>query len=131
MSNVTIDDVYEIASEVCETMITKFLKNLVKLVPEAEDTVGEIQEQQYQELKQLRQNRLSESRLTPRKSVDYAPDELDEGDNNDFAAIAKNKPIGTNVADWEAKNNFDDVLSNVELQADNLAAITSQSGAGE
>ena len=44
MDKVTYDDVYQIAAEVCEDMITKFLRNLVKLVPEAEEEVEDLQE---------------------------------------------------------------------------------------
>lgn len=128
MDRLTVDDVYDIAAEVCEEMITKFLANLVKLVPNVDTVVEDIQEQQYQELRQLRQQKLQ----TQTKSVDYAPDGLDNvGDNNDFAAIARNRPIGDNVQEWESKNNFDNVLGVVDLPTENLAGLASDPNRGE
>lgn len=48
---ITIDDVYDIAAEVCEEMIGKFLSNLVKLVPTGEDIVEDIKEDQWRSLR--------------------------------------------------------------------------------
>ena len=47
MSNVTIDEVYEIAAEVAQETITKFLSNLVKLVPNSSDITEDIKQAQY------------------------------------------------------------------------------------
>lgn len=47
MSNITIDEVYEIAAEVAQETITKFLSNLVKLVPNAGDITEDIKQAQY------------------------------------------------------------------------------------
>lgn len=70
---VTFDDVYEIAAEVAEDTIKKFLKNLVKLVPQAEDVVDDIKESQYEELKRLRQGKLQEQRVSRPVSRSSAP----------------------------------------------------------
>lgn len=48
------EDVYEIAAEVAQETITKFLQNLVKLVPNSEDVVNDIQEQQFRNLRNMR-----------------------------------------------------------------------------
>ena len=50
-TRITIDDVYDIAAEVCEEMIGKFLSNLVKLVPTGEDIVEDIKEDQWRSLR--------------------------------------------------------------------------------
>ena len=129
MAGLTYDDVYEIAAEVAEEVVTKFLRNLVKLVPSSEEVVEEIQESQYQELKRLRQGKLQENApATATKHVDYAPDELvGMGDDDDIAAIAHPEKVG-GEASWAAKNNFDDVLSSVTLEKSDLVGEINQSG---
>jgi len=122
----TYDDVYEIAAEVAEEVVTKFLSNLVKLVPSSEEVVEDIQERQYQELKQLRQNKMQES--ASNKHVDYAPDELvNMGSDEDIAAIAHPEKAGGEES-WAAKNNFDDVLSSVTLEKSDLVGEINQAG---
>lgn len=72
----TIDDVYEIASEVAENTVKTFLSNLVKLVPSAEATVDAIRDAQYRELKKLKKSK--------NVSYDDYEDESEEEDYEDF-----------------------------------------------
>ena len=131
MDKVTYDDVYQIAAEVCEDMITKFLRNLVKLVPEAEEEVEDLQESQYRELQELRaqtgrdKRAMKEALVYPdkkqSKSVDYAPDEIvEENVDDEFAKIAHPETAGDG-ADWNPMmGTEDDVLSQIPLQTGNL-----------
>lgn len=85
MDRITYDDIYEIAAEVAEETITKFLQNLVKLVPAAEDVVDDIKEQQYEDLKMLKQNRSNTNFDTDFSNTETS---FRERQNADFAAIA-------------------------------------------
>lgn len=64
---VTIDEAYEIASEVAQKTITKFLSNLVKLVPDANETFEDIKAEQW---RAYRENRNSKKSSRARVSVD-------------------------------------------------------------
>lgn len=90
MQSVTIDDVYEIAAEVAEETITRFLQNLVKLVPVAEDTIDTIRQSQYDELKNYRQSKpsLRESTNDRALSSSARPIVPVEDTDMEFAAIA-------------------------------------------
>lgn len=141
MDKVTYDDVYQIAAEVCEDMITKFLRNLVKLVPEAEEEVEDLQESQYRELQELRaqagrdKRAMKEALVYPNKkqakSVDYAPDEIvEESADDEFAKIAHPEADGEN---WNPMmGTEDDVLSQIPLQTGNLveAQLSASAGGG-
>lgn len=129
MDKVTYDDVYQIAAEVCEDMITKFLRNLVKLVPDAEEEVEDLQESQYQELQAYRaqagrdKRAMKEALVYPKKqtkSVDYAPDEIvEENVDDEFAKIAH--PESEGAEGWNPMmGTEDDVLSQIPLQTGNL-----------
>lgn len=130
---VTFDDVYEIAAEVAEDTITKFLQNLVKLVPQASEVVDDIKDQQYEELKQLRQEKLNESRSrtipqsqqpvmskralaraersNPGKPI-IPTDDFENQQDNDFAAIAHNRSVSDSSAD------IDSALAEIPLEQD-------------
>ena len=127
---VTFDDVYEIAAEVAEETVTKFLKNLVKLVPQAADVVDEIKDSQYEELKKLRQNKLTESALdeqpvierksrrqSARQAKPIIPTDDDDAfyDERDteFAAIAHSGAASDPL-------DIDDALREIPLEGSNL-----------
>lgn len=119
MDNITYDDVYEIAAEVAEETITKFLQNLVKLVPDAESVVSDIKNQQYQELKKLkkRKNSVIEDDEEDSEEDVYEeeePENFEEQRNKEFAQIAHESSLKENV------NNFDSVLSQVPLESSSL-----------
>ena len=100
MQNVTIDDVYDIATEVCEEMITKFLQNLVQLVPTAEDTMDAIEEEHYRAHRAMRegrspapvQKRRTVAPLTiPKEEEEEVYEEEEEEEEDEIAALAHPK----------------------------------------
>ena len=119
---ITYDEVYEIAAEVCEEMFTKFLRNLVKLVPAGEEVVDDIQEQQYEELKALRQEKLKES-VNKEFTKPARPKPVSQSDDfgllggNDFAAIAhpENEVKPGEDSSWAEKNDMDSALASMDL----------------
>ena len=137
MDKVTFDDVYEIAAEVAEETIKKFLTNLVKLVPAAEDVVSEIKEEQYEELRQLRQGKLQETRVSKRAPVTAAkkssapiiPTEEDEEEDfysqqdDEFAQIAH--PVTNSTAN--AGVDIDEALSQITLEKSDLFGAAANS----
>lgn len=137
MDKVTFDDVYEIAAEVAEETIKKFLTNLVKLVPAAEDVVSEIKEEQYEELRQLRQGKLQETRVSKRAPVTAAKkssapiiptEEDDEEDfyaqqDDEFAQIAH--PVTNSTAN--AGVDIDEALSQITLEKSDLFGAAANS----
>lgn len=137
MDKVTFDDVYEIAAEVAEETIKKFLTNLVKLVPAAEDVVSEIKEEQYEELRQLRQGKLQETRVSKRAPVATAKkssapiiptEEEDEEDfyaqqDDEFAQIAH--PVTNSAANTGV--DIDEALSQITLEKSDLFGAAANS----
>lgn len=137
MDKVTFDDVYEIAAEVAEETIKKFLTNLVKLVPAAEDVVSEIKEEQYEELRQLRQGKLQETRVSKRAPVATAKkssapiiptEEDDEEDfysqqDDEFAQIAH--PVTNSTAN--AGVDIDEALNQITLEKSDLFGAAANS----
>ena len=138
MDKVTFDDVYEIAAEVAEETIKKFLTNLVKLVPAAEDVVSEIKEEQYEELRQLRQGKLQETRVSKRAPVATAkkssapiiPTEEDDEEedfyaqqDDEFAQIAH--PVTNSTAN--AGVDIDEALSQITLEKSDLCGAAANS----
>ena len=137
MDKVTFDDVYEIAAEVAEETIKKFLTNLVKLVPAAEDVVSEIKEEQYEELRQLRQGKLQETRVSKRAPVTAAKkssapiiptEEEDEEDfyaqqDDEFAQIAH--PVTNSAANTGV--DIDEALSQITLEKSDLFGAAANS----
>ena len=138
MDKVTFDDVYEIAAEVAEETIKKFLTNLVKLVPAAEDVVSEIKEEQYEELRQLRQGKLQETRVSKRapaatakkSSAPIIPTEEDDEEedfyaqqDDEFAQIAH--PVTNSTAN--AGVDIDEALSQITLEKSDLFGAAANS----
>ena len=137
MDKVTFDDVYEIAAEVAEETIKKFLTNLVKLVPAAEDVVSEIKEEQYEELRQLRQGKLQETRVSKRAPVTAAkkssapiiPTEKDDEEDfyaqqdDEFAQIAH--PVTNSTSN--AGVDIDEALSQITLEKSDLFGAAANS----
>lgn len=137
MDKVTFDDVYEIAAEVAEETIKKFLTNLVKLVPAAEDVVSEIKEEQYEELRQLRQGKLQETRVSKRAPIATAKkssapiiptEEDDEEDfysqqDDEFAQIAH--PVTNSAANTGV--DIDEALSQITLEKSDLFGAAANS----
>lgn len=100
MQNVTIDDVYDIATEVCEEMITKFLQNLVQLVPTAEDTIDAIEEEHYRAHRAMREGRANPApkrrTVTPltipkEEDEEVYEEEEEEEEEDEIAALAHPK----------------------------------------
>lgn len=121
MDKVTYDDVYEIAAEVAEETIKKFLQNLVKLVPAAEDVVDDIKESQYEELKRLKQAESQQEVYTSKRakireqarSQPIIP--MDDDEEDEFAAIAHpSKAQGTSSL------KLDEALSQIPLESSDL-----------
>lgn len=137
MDRITYDDVYEIAAEVAEETLTKFLKNLIKLIPSAQETVEDIRETQQQELRELRALKkkgkgLRESYQPPKyeEEEEYYSGDSDEEDE-EFEEIAhpkEQKPAAPQdefdeIAHPKAESGWnpnmgleDDVLGNIDLQ---------------
>ena len=122
MDKVTYDDVYEIAAEVAEETIKKFLQNLVKLVPVAEDVVDDIKESQYEELKRLKQAESQQEVYTSKRakireqarSQPIIPMDEDE-EEDEFAAIA-HPSKAQNVSSLK----LDEALSQIPLESSDL-----------
>lgn len=135
---VTFDDVYEIAAEVAEETVKRFLSNLVKLVPQAEAVVDDIREEQYEELRQLRQGKLQEQRIarpipnrnaTPARRSDpiipmneSSDDSFYDDADDEFAQIAH--PVTNNVSN---PLNIDDALSQIPLEKSDLFGAAANS----
>ena len=122
MDKVTYDDIYEIAAEVAEETIKKFLQNLVKLVPAAEDVVDDIKESQYEELKRLKQAESQQEVYTSKRakireqarSQPIIPMDDDE-EEDEFVAIAHpSKAQGTSSL------KLDEALSQIPLESSDL-----------
>lgn len=122
MDKVTYDDVYEIAAEVAEETIKKFLQNLVKLVPAAEDVVDDIKESQYEELKRLKQAESQQEVYTSKRakireqarSQPIIPMDDDE-EEDEFAAIAH-----PSRAQGTSNLKLDEALSQIPLESSDL-----------
>jgi DNA repair photolyase len=123
MDKVTYDDVYEIAAEVAEETIKKFLQNLVKLVPAAEDVVDDIKESQYEELKRLKQAESQQEVYTSKRakireqarSQPIIPMDDDDEEEDEFAAIA-HPSKAQNVSSLK----LDEALSQIPLESSDL-----------
>lgn len=125
--NITYDEVYEIAAEVAEETITKFLKNLLKLVPTAEDVVGDIKEAQYEELKQLRSKRelpeQKSKRAKIRESIKAQPmilreeEDYDEEEEDEFESIAH---PGRSRLNESLEDSLSDALDEIPLENSDL-----------
>ena len=93
----TYQDVYDIAAEVSQETVKKFLSNLVKLVPDAESVVSDIQEQQFRNRNnrantprpQIRKPAYQQSVAEPVEDQDYYIG--DETEEDEFANIAHPK----------------------------------------
>ena len=117
----TYDDVVQIATEIAEQTVKTFLKNLIKLVPTAEETEDAIRTAQYKELQALRSG--AKPKALAKTSETSAPiiDILEEED--EFAAIAH--PEKSNKLN-EAYN-MDDALSQIPLERSDLFGEAAQS----
>lgn len=122
----TYDDVVQIATEIAEQTVKTFLKNLIKLVPTAEETEDAIRTAQYKELQALR----SGAKPKAAKAATRAPEisapiiDLEEDvEEDEFAAIAH--PERANKLN-EAYN-MDDALSQIPLERSDLFGEAAQS----
>lgn len=116
MEKITYDDIYEIAAEVAEETITKFLQNLIKLVPSSEDVVDDIKEQQYEELRALKQNRNNTNTV----NTDFGSKSFVEQQNDDFAAIAGKQNLKEDIS-------MDSALNQISLEKSDLLGQASAS----
>lgn len=98
------EDVYEIAAEVAQETITKFLQNLVKLVPNSEDVVNDIQEQQFRNLRNMRA-----------QQTQYTPPQQ----NSIYRQTPMNESISSPITETnEVRDDFDEIAhpgSNAEV----------------
>ena len=121
MQNVTIDDVYDISTEVCEEMITKFLQNLVRLVPTAEDTIDAIEEEHYRAHRAMREGRANPApkrrTVTPLTIPKEEDEEVyeEEEEEDEIAALAHPK---TDKLQESFLN--DDFISSLPTECDTL-----------
>lgn len=114
MDRITYDDVYEIAAEVAEETITKFLQNLVKLIPSSEDIIDDIKYKQREELKLLKQHQNSSDGYAQDDNYDFGPKSFVEQQNEDFANIAGKR------LNESSKLDVDSALSQIPLENSNL-----------
>lgn len=70
------EEVYDIAAEVAQEMITKFLINLKSLIPDSSETSEEIQNKHYEEMKSVRSsnNRINENSSDSTVSTQFYED---------------------------------------------------------
>lgn len=122
---ITIDDIYDIAAEVAEETVKKFLTNLVKLVPTAESVVDSIKDSQYEELQNYRRSPMQEStkpviETSPINTAARAKrpvisvDDLIDSGSDDFASIAHPQKASNNSFD------IDDALTQIPLEKSDL-----------
>lgn len=114
MDRITYDDIYEIAAEVAEETITKFLQNLVKLIPSSEDIIDDIKYKQREELKLLKQHQNSSDDYAQDDNYDFGPKSFVEQQNEDFANIAGKR------LNESSKLDVDSALSQIPLENSNL-----------
>lgn len=74
-TRLTEEDVYEIAAEVAQEMITKFLSNLKGLIPDPEDVADEIQENYRREFREFKKG-YSQSRVQESSRARNSDDEM-------------------------------------------------------
>lgn len=119
----TYDDVVQIATEIAEQTVKTFLKNLIKLVPTAEETEDAIRTAQYKELQALRSG--AKPKAAARAPEISAPiiDLEEDVEEDEFAAIAH--PEKANKLN-EAYN-MDDALSQIPLERSDLFGEAAQS----
>lgn len=130
---ITYDEVYEIAAEVAEETVIKFLKNLVKLIPTAEEVVDTIKDAQYNELKRYRSEKATQSvESDPSAEFVKKPSQkplidlsmLSEGiEDDEFANIAH---PGKGKLE-ESINDMDAALSQINLENSDLLGAAMQS----
>lgn len=81
MQYVTVDEAYEIASEVAQKTITKFLTNLVRLVPDAEDMVDDIKAEQWRAYRESKSGRPASKKRVREQSWDETVEDNQEEDD--------------------------------------------------
>lgn len=92
---ITEQDVYDIASEVCEKMLSNFITNLVKLVPAAADTVDEIQAEYYDEIRSMREQKRGGSRSNVKETANSnAWDKLYNHKKTDYGFEGEAETLG-------------------------------------
>lgn len=120
----TIDDVYDIAAEVAEETVTRFLTNLVKLVPNSEDVVDGIRKAQYEELKSLRRKSSSNLKESASRRIVEEEDDEDEGPIIDVDESQEEYDEFAEIAHPRKANNNIDVFSSlkdINLEVSDLA----------
>ena len=75
-TRLTEEDVYEIAAEVAQEMITKFLSNLKGLIPDPEDVADEIQENYRREFRDFKKGYSQSSRVQESSRARNSDDEM-------------------------------------------------------
>lgn len=75
-TRLTEEDVYEIAAEVAQEMITKFLSNLKGLIPDPEEVADEIQENYRREFRDFKKGYSQSSRVQESSRARNSDDEM-------------------------------------------------------
>lgn len=75
-TRLTEEDVYEIAAEVAQEMITKFLSNLKGLIPDPEEVADEIQENYRREFRDFKKGYSQSSRVQESSRTRNSDDEM-------------------------------------------------------
>lgn len=122
----TYDDVVQIATEIAEQTVKTFLKNLIKLVPTAEETEDAIRTAQYKELQALRSGAKPKAAKAAARTPEISAPIIDleeDVEEDEFAAIAH--PERANKLN-EAYN-MDDALSQIPLERSDLFGEAAQS----
>ena len=121
MQYVTVDEAYEIASEVAQKTITKFLSNLVRLVPDAEDMVDDIKAEQWRAYRESKSGRPAKKQV--RESEDWEDAVEDDDDEDDYMRkvyeegkkkkLARKSPEDEGEEPEEDEDNTEDVFEQV------------------
>lgn len=75
-TRLTEEDVYEIAAEVAQEMITKFLSNLKGLIPDPEEVADEIQENYRREFRDFKKGYSQSGRVQESSRARNSDDEM-------------------------------------------------------
>lgn len=118
--DVSINDVYEIAAEVCQEQLSTFLTNLVKLLPTAEETLDALEEKHFEERKSKRM--VETKPRTVADTISIPPEvEEEEEEEDEFYKIAHPDE------DKEAKAFLDDDFLN-QLPTENAGLPGAEKG---
>ena len=115
MVNLSVQDVYDIAAEVCEEMMTTFLQNLLKLVPAEQDVIESIEENHFRERRgqpTSKQQMKQQIRERVNRAIGYSEEEEEAIDDEEAEIEAQFEAIRHPAKDQEAKAFLDESFLN-------------------